>query len=183
MSAKPTNDFVSGLNELIYNTFKGALSNNVVYNVVYKDGGLEQKLAEFKSTDETLWTELLNKYGNYFYENSYENTDELDSVSLYNQAVSYFYDINKPTANYNLQVLDLSALDLVGMPDLDVGNTIQVCDKRLRSPVDYTLIKDNLIITGLKFDLRKPSSVSVDVEHYVPYQRILSKLIKTVSTK
>lgn len=179
MSAKPTNDFVSGLNELIYNTFEGALSNNVVY----KDGGLEQKLAEFKSIDDTLWTDLLNKYGNYFYENSYENADELDSVSLYNQAVSYFYDINKPTANYNLQVLDLNALDLVGMPDLDVGNTIQVCDKRLHSPVDYTLIKDNLIITGLKFDLRKPSSVSVDVEHYVPYQRILSKLIKTVSTK
>lgn len=144
---------------------------------------MEQKLAEFKAIDDTLWTELLNKYGNYFYENSYENADELDSVSLYNQAVSYFYDINKPTANYNLQVLDLSALDLVGMPDLDVGNTIQVCDKRLHSSADYTLINDNLIITGLKFDLRKPSSVSVDVEHYVPYQRILSKLIKTVSTK
>lgn len=179
MNAEPNDDFVSGLNELIYNTFKSVLSNNVVY----KEGGLEQKLAEFKSTDETLWAELLNKYGNYFYENSYENADELDSVSLYNQAVSYFYDINKPTANYNLQVLDLSALDLVGMPDLDVGNTIQVCDKRLRSSADYTLIKDNLIITGLKFDLRKPSSVSVDVEHYIPYQRILSKLIKTVSTK
>lgn len=144
---------------------------------------MEQKLAEFKAIDDTLWAELLNKYGNYFYENSYENADELDSVSLYNQAVSYFYDINKPTANYNLQVLDLSALDLVGMPDLDVGNTIQVCDKRLHSTADYTLINDNLIITGLKFDLRKPSSVSVDVEHYLPYQRILSKLIKTVSTK
>lgn len=108
---------------------------------------MEQKLAEFKAIDDTLWAELLNKYGNYFYENSYENADELDSVSLYNQAVSYFYDINKPTANYNLQVLDLSALDLVGMPDLDVGNTIQVCDKRLRSSADCTLIKDNLIIT------------------------------------
>lgn len=172
---------VSGLNDLIYNTFKEVLRKTT--NIVSYDKGLEQKLAEFKSTDETLWTELLNKYGNYFYENSYENTDELDSVSLYNQAVSYFYDINKPTANYNLQVLDLSALDLVGMPDLDVGNTIQVCDKRLRSSADYTLIKDNLIITGLKFDLRKPLSVSVDVEHYIPYQRILSKLIKTVSTK
>lgn len=172
---------VSGLNDLIYNTFKEVLRKTT--NTISYDKGLEQKLAEFKAIDDTLWTELLNKYGNYFYENSYENADELDSVSLYNQAVSYFYDINKPTANYNLQVLDLSALDLVGMPDLDVGNTIQVCDKRLRSSADCTLIKDNLIITGLKFDLRKPSSVSVDVEHYVPYQRILSKLIKTVSTK
>lgn len=172
---------VSGLNYLIYSTFIKVLTETT--NIVSYDKGLEQKLAEFKATDDALWAELLNEYGSCFYENSYENADELDSVSLYNQAVSYFYDINKPTANYNLQVLDLSALDLVGMPDLDVGNTIQVCDKRLHSPVDYTLIKDNLIITGLKFDLRKPSSVSVDVEHYVPYQRILSKLIKTVSAK
>ena len=172
---------VSGLNYLIYSTFIKVLKETT--NITSYNKGLKQKLAELKATDDTLWTELLNEYGSCFYENSYENADELDSVSLYNQAVSYFYDINKPTANYNLQVLDLSALDLVGMPDLDVGNTIQVCDKRLRSSADYTLIKDNLIITGLKFDLRKPSSVSVDVEHYVPYQRILSKLIKTVSTK
>lgn len=124
-----------------------------------------------------------NFFGDFVYENSYENADELDSVSLYNQSISYFQDIKSPAITYNITTIDLGALELVDIPSLDIGTTISVHDKRLKPIKNYSLTDGAIVVTSLNYTLRNPSSVSISVENYVPYQKILSKLIKTVSKK
>ena len=79
--------------------------------------------------EKEVWRPLYTNYGQYIYESSYENTDELDSVSLFNQALVYFADLNRPQSSYSLEVMDIGSLELVGIPRLYVNSLIQVYNR------------------------------------------------------
>lgn len=69
---------------------------------------------------------LYNRFGNIIYENSYDNADELDSISLFNQAIIYFADLNKIQTSHSLETIDIGELEQVNIPRLSVGSLIQV---------------------------------------------------------
>ena len=161
------------------------LEDNIISSYVPSDNeGVYAKLTYYEAENNKIWKDLYIDYGQYIYEQKYENTDELNSVNLYNQAAIYFEDYNKPSANYSVDVLDLGSLEPIALPRLKVGYCIRIYN-------DYLNLNDNelnniqftnneLIITTLSYDLRKPQKVSIGVEQVTQYQTILQKLIKTV---
>lgn len=73
-----------------------------------------------------VWRILYIQYGQYIYENNYSNTDELDSIALYNQALGYFKDLNRIQSSHSLDVLDIESLEAITTPRLSVGSVISI---------------------------------------------------------
>ena len=146
--------------------------------------GTHYYIQYYQNENDKLWKELYTTYESYIYEQSYENADELDSVSLYNQAVAYYEDYNKPSANYSAEVLDLGALEPIALPRLKVGYRIRVYNDYLNlndgalNNIQFT--NNELIITSISYYLRKCQQVSIGVEQVTQYQSILQKLIKII---
>ena len=143
---------------------------------------------------------LYKKYNSFIYEAKYENTDELDSVSLYNQGLVYFEEQKYPTAEYNISVLDLSRLKLIDIPNLEIGSLIKVYNPFLNlsdgewDPNTQSIKEDSdlcdiqfknndLIVTGLTYSLRNSSVIEVSVEQVNNYQKTLEKLLLSVAKK
>lgn len=164
------------------------LPEHALYNIV----------AELWNINTNLWANLYRMYGNYILENSYTNSDEMDSIGLFNQAQIYYADYNKPSANYSTEILDLSLLQPIGVPRLKIGSKIRVYNNEINlndpifekstggeyieTPTLNTLQYTNneLIVTSLQYDLRKSASVQIGVQKVTAYKTILQKLIKTV---
>ena len=159
----------------------GQSSNKTLYDaVVY-----------YETINNNLWVNLYRLFHAYIYEATYENTDELNSTNLFNQAVIYFEDYNKPNADYSISVLDIGMLDVVDIPRLSVGSKIKIYNKELNlneysnssteSLNNIQFTNNDLIVTSLNYALRNPSEVSINVEKITSYQSILQKLIQSVS--
>jgi hypothetical protein len=143
----------------------------------------------YLSNNDTLWNNLYKQYSQFLYEGRYDNTDEIDYISLYNQAIIYYQDFNKPAGNYSISVLDLSVLESISTPRLKIGSKIKVYNAELglnESNGDNTALNElqytpnDLIVTSLKFDLRKSGDVNIGVARVTSYVSILQKLIKSV---
>ena len=163
-----------------------AVSSNTNETSIY------EYIQQYTKENDTLWSNLYAKYGQYIYESKYENADELDSISLFNQAAIYYEDYNKPNANYSISVLELSVLEQINTPRLSVGSRIKVYNDELElneksnaadaeplNNIQYT--NNDLIVSTLSYDLRKSGEVTIGVEKITSYQSILQKLIKSVN--
>lgn len=149
-----------------------------------KSFSLEELINYCNNRVKSIWNNLYFNYSQYFIEGKYENSDELDSVSLFNQAVIYHDNLNRPEISYNIAVLDIAALEQIDIPRVKVGAKIKVYNEMLNyadeeeNLLDY---RDNsLIITGITTTLRTPGSVSLTVSRQQWYKGIVEKLLKTV---
>lgn len=82
-------------------------------------------------------------FRNYIFENTYSNTAELNSISLFNQAYAHFVDLNRIKTSHSLEVLDIGSLEAINIPRLSVGSKILVfnIDSVNASPYYYILGK------------------------------------------
>lgn len=156
------------------------------------EDSLEYKIKILEATNSELEHELYVRYGDYIYEKEYENADELDSVGLYNQAVSAMQLYNRPQASYNLTVIDLDVLEEIGLPDLSIGNHIYVYNEYLNlketeatstekalNNIQYT--DNDLVITGISRKLRSADDIQITVEKTNQTDSILGKLLATIT--
>lgn len=95
---------------------------------------------------------LYSKYGQYLYENTYENAEELDSVSLYNQAITYFADLNRIQSSHSLTVLDIGSLDAIAVPRLSVGSVISVYNPDTPAMQPYSPLLEKVEIAKQKYN-------------------------------
>ena len=172
---------LTDITEVLYNNSLTTSKINELYNF-------------YLNKNEALWEYLYTKYGHVIYENKYENTAELDSISLYNQAVAYYQDYCRPQASYSISVIDLTSLECINTPRLRVGSKIQIYNDALNLNETYLDINNNkivplnnlqyttndLIVTSIQYKLRTPSEVSINVEQVSAYKSLLQKLIKLV---
>lgn len=177
-------DYVDSYYGIYWNRFVESLEINIsdeygIYGIIYK---LEQDT-------QRLWSVLYNKYSNFIYEAVYENSEELDSISLYNQAIAYFEDYHHPKSNYSIDIINLDDLEQIGPPNLKVNSRIRVYNNDLNlteseneqdklNNISYTT--NDLIVTSLDYELRKSAVMSVSVENTIQHQNILQKLIKSI---
>lgn len=146
--------------------------------------GIIDRLNIYNSNNKKLWNKIYSKYGDYIYEGEYTNSDEMNSFSLYNQAVLYFEDYKYPTIDCSVKVLNLSSLEQVGTANLSVGSCIRIYNKDLNlldeqeSSIQYK--NNELIVQGLSYELRKSSDISINVEQITPYQKLLQKMIQKI---
>ena len=136
---------------------------------------------------EALESQLYIYFGDYIVESVYSNEDELDPISLYNQAIQYFEDINKPKATYGIQVLSTSQLEKIFLPIERIGSKIRIYNEELQladgSTDPFSQRNNELMITSISYDLRDPEIKEFGVEKITMYDSIIQKLIQTVKRK
>ena len=156
--------------------------------------GITHVINDLENQIQELWSTLYNDYSQFIYEATYENSDELDSLSLYNQAIAYFEDYHHPKSSYSVEILNLDDLERIGAPNLKVNSRIRIYNEDLGldegtsynsgdpneklNNISYT--NNELIITALDYELRKSATVSITVEKIIQHQAILQKLIKGI---
>lgn len=169
-------------NCVVDSTYKMLIRMLIDEYVPASGSGTYNQIQKYEAKNAELWRTLYREYAQFIYEQNYENSDELDSLNLYNQAVSYYEDYNKPSASYTVETLDLGALEPISLPRVKVGYNIRVYN-------DYLNLNDNalnniqftnneLIIASIDYELRNSQKVSMSVEQITQYQTILQKLIK-----
>ena len=163
-------------------------ATNTIYNSVNL---LEEQ-------NKQLWNEMYRDYGNFIYEAIYENDDEMNSVSLYNQATSYYEEYHHPKSDYSIEVIHLEELEQIAEPNLKVNSRIRIYNEELElaegeyypgkntgdasqeklNNISFT--NNEVVITSLTYELRKSAALSISVQRLVQYQSILQKLIKNI---
>lgn len=124
---------------------------------------------------------LYTNYGDFIYETTYENTDELDSIGLYNQTVNNFALYNKPAASYSMTTIDLNCLEQISIPNATVGSKIRVYNELLNlkdgedNNLQYT--NNDLTITAINRKLRSSDDVSFTVEKTNRINKLVEKLL------
>lgn len=135
-------NLIKTANQLCYGFDYSGVENRGVYQLIVdyikdiKDGstppptGIAYYLQEAQNDlNNRILQQLYYKFNLYIYEQNYENSDELDSVALYNQAITHFADINRPQSNHSLEVLDIGELEQINIPRLSIGSMIQVYNR------------------------------------------------------
>lgn len=138
----------------------------------------------YEAQNDILWQQIYNDYGDCIYETKYENTDELNSVSLYNQGILAFTKQKFPVPSYSVTGLDIGQLEPIGIPRLSIGSKIRVYNKYLNlndGEVDNLSFQNNeLIVTQITYDLRNAAKVTISVEKVQTYENIIEKLLLSV---
>lgn len=184
---------IDGLYDYIIDVLKEqydyAWDNQILSNITNINNIIEY----YENENDKLWLQIYSNYGDFIYEAKYENTDELDSVSLFNQGITYFQQQKRPIANYSITVLDIAALECIGIPNLTIGSKIRVYNQLLNlKDVEYinnepVQAEDNisysnneLIVTELSYELRNPEKISISVQQVDNYQTIIEKLLLSI---
>ena len=149
-----------------------------------KSTNLTSIIAHFEHLNNLVISQLYSDYGQYIYESTYSNTDELDSYGLYEQAIHNFELIKKPAATYNLSMIDLNMLEEVDIPNIQLDAKIRVYESKLNlndnelNSVQYT--NNEVTITGISYTLRNPGDVSLTIEKKNTTDILLEKLLLSV---
>lgn len=125
---------------------------------------------------------LYNDYKNFLFEGYYENTEEIDSFGLLEQALINSEKFRIPKIVYNTSIIDLSALQNYNYLNVKVGDKIIIAepsDRLYRSYID----EDNkeLLIANITYDLRNMGSTSLTVERDNETKILIQKLLKNIT--
>lgn len=149
--------------------------------------GLVDKIDQYEFANSIQEQKFYLVFGQYIYESSYENTDELDSVGLYNQAVQNFVLYNKPQASYSLTTIDLNCLQQIAVPNIAVGNKIRIYNEPLDlvdGKVNNLQYTDNeVIITAISRNLRSNDDVQLTVTKINKIDILVQKLLINIKEK
>jgi len=140
-SFKINRDFAPGAYELIVSL----INKYAPKPETISSNGIKNKFDTIQTQiNQQVFKILYQNYGQYIYEQTYSNTDELNSISLYNQAVTHFADINKIKESHSLTVLDIGMLERIALPRLSVGSVIQVYNKDSLNAIPYNYITNRI---------------------------------------
>ena len=166
--------------EIMYEQFEIGIDSGTFNNII----NINKILDYYQEQNNDLWRIVYNQYGDFIYEAQYENTDELDSVSLFNQGLLSFEKQKAPIPDYSLTTLDLGMLEPIGIPKLAIGSKIKAYNKFLSlndNTLDNISYNDNeLIVTELSYDLRNAAKINISVEKVQTYESIIEKLLLSV---
>lgn len=143
--------------------------------------GLVDEVTKYEDYNKNQEIILYTIAGQFIYESSYENTDELDSVGLYNQAVQNFALYNKPQASYSLTTIDLECLQQIAVPNVTVGSKVRIYNAPLDLDDDkvnnlqYT--NNEVIITAISRNLRSNDDVQLTVTKTNKIDTLVQKLL------
>ncbi len=159
---------------------------------------INQRISELEKQSALIWRTFYVLFGDYIIEGEYSDDTEIDSISLFNQAISHFESLHHPIQNYSFEALDLSILEPIAIPRLSVGSKIKVFDPMINlgekllyddegnvagieatlNDISYT--NYDMTVSSLSYPLRNAEKVSISIEQIIPYQILLEKMIMQV---
>ncbi len=122
---------------------------------------------------------LYRNYEQYLIEGYYENSDELTSEGLLEQALINFEINQYPQIKYNLSVIDLSALENYKFLNINIGDKIAIVDPLNRLYKNYQGA-DYLDIREISYNLRQPEGTSLTVSQDDETKKIIQYILKGV---
>lgn len=126
-----------------------------------------------------LLSNLYKDYEQYISEGRYENSDEITSDGLMEQALLAFETIKYPKITYSMSIIDLSALENYKFLRIKVGDKILIQEEEDRLYLSYQNEDTKYLqITEITHDLRKPESTSISVNQDDETTKILQYILK-----
>ena len=149
---------IEGLYDLLYNlNYPGNINKwkNTIINNLYKD------------------------YESYLIEGYYENSDEITSEGLLEQALVSFESIKYPKINYDVSVIDLSDLEDYKYLKLNVGDKILIAEKEDRLYKSYQPESTKFLqISDISYNLREMENTKLTVKQDDETTKILQYILK-----
>lgn len=127
-----------------------------------------------RKRDEIL-KEIWTNYNQFLIEGYYENTDELDSFDLAEQAFIAIENMLYPKITFDIGVIDLSSLENYKFLKIKVGDKIKIQDDNLFLQYNPKL-EQYLTINGIDYNLRDPSATKLKINKEDADNRIIQKL-------
>lgn len=124
--------------------------------------------------------QFYNEYENFVIERYFENSDEITSEGLLEQALLAFALTKYPRVDYGVSIIDMAALADWKFLNLNVGDKIKISpehEDRL-----YLSYQDEatkyLQVSQISYNLRQPESTSLTIAQDDETQNILQKILK-----
>ena len=119
--------------------------------------------------------ELFKKFSPYLIEGYYENSDEINSYDLAEQALVIRNSMVYPKISYDLTVIDLSSIEDYQFMNFKVGDKIKIENKEMF--LEYNHLLDNfLVIAGIKYNLRNLGDTQLIINKDNEDEYLLQKL-------
>lgn len=151
-------DYIEGLYDLLYNynyPNNVAKEKNLIISGLYKD------------------------YEQYVIEGYYENSEELDSTGLMDQALLAFETIKYPRIDYGVSIIDLSDIENYEFMAIDVGDKVLISELEDRLYKSYQPESTKYLqISEISYDLRRPEGTSITVRQDDETTKILQYILK-----
>lgn len=131
---------------------------------------------------EKLLEDLYYTYEAFAIEGVYENNDEIDSYGLLEQALNAFVYFSKPTVEYSIGTMDLSAIeDFESMPRPKIGEKILITEPGFYKSYHTDEETEYLVVTGISESLRDAGSVSLDVTQDDETERLVKGMLESLN--
>lgn len=152
-----------------FNTIEGLY--DLLYNYNYSKNVTKAK--------NIIINNLYKSYEPYLIENYYDNSDELNSEGLMEQALLAFEKIKYPRIQYGISMIDLSDLENYRYLTVNVGDKILIGEAEDRLYKSYQPESTKYLqIFQIQFNLRQPESTSLTVQQDDETTKILQYILK-----
>ena len=139
--------------------------------------GLKEKMDILSYNRDSLINNLYQSYENYIIEGYYENTEEITSSGLLEQALTIFNLSKYPKINYGVSMIDISALENYEYIDINIWDKILIQEENPRLYKTYFTEGKYLEVFEISYDLRRPESTQLTVSQEDQIKRILQKIL------
>ena len=140
------------------------IKNGIKCDKYEYDGEVEYYLPVYKLGKEIF------EFGKY-----YENSDEINSYDLAEQAMVIRNSMVYPKISYDLTVIDLSSIEDYQFMNFKVGDKIKIENKEMF--LEYNHLLDNfLVIAGIKYNLRNLGDTQLIINKDNEDEYLLQKL-------
>lgn len=124
--------------------------------------------------------DLYSNFEDYLIEGYYENSDEVNSIDLAEQALLIKQQMTYPTITYNVGIIDLSDLENYKFLKIQIGDKIKIDDKDLFLEYNPNY-QEYITITGIDYTLREPENTKLEINKQDEDNRLIQKLFLNLS--
>lgn len=139
--------------------------------------GLKDKISTTSYNRDSLINNLYKNYENYIVEGYYENTEEITSNGLLEQALTIFNLSKYPKINYGVNMIDISSLQDYEYIDINIWDKILIQEENPRLYKTYFTEDKYLEVFEISYDLRRPEGTQLTVSQEDQIKRILQKIL------
>ena len=129
--------------------------------------------------NQQIWTDLFKDFGMVLLESSYVSNTATSSEELYEEAMIYYNEYEKPNNEYNLTVLDIHSIHNHNASIIFIGDQIALQPKDFYADTDNlkNILQQKLFIESIQYTLRKDKDIQYKVSTVSFYDKLLNRLI------
>lgn len=135
-----------------------------------------------KKEHDAIWNKLYQQFGHILLENTFHSDTATSATELLEEAKLTFKDRAKPEREYNITVIDTSALNNYTGAEIRIGDGIRVKATDYYDQYDliYESLTQYLFITDIQYTLRDTTNIALTVNDLKYADTIVKRLAKLI---